>query len=318
MKPNTGTQGNGARVIASYGRHYLIETDEGHRWMAHPRGKKMVAVVGDRVQWSASGDAAVIESVLPRRNCLLRRDAVRTKVFAANIDQILLLVAAEPDFSEEQLARVLIAAEAEQIPAVIAVNKRDLGPAHAKAMARLAPYPQMGYTLLGFSLQRPEAGELDSIRSLLTEKATLVLGPSGAGKSSLINRLVPHAQAETQEISQALNSGKHTTTRTTWYWLDRARNSAVIDSPGFQEFGLQHIEALALASLMPDLRRHIGHCRFHNCTHLHEPDCAVIAAVGAPGPEGIAPQRYRIYQTLFAECSKAREYARGGRPPDWQ
>jgi ribosome biogenesis GTPase len=144
----------------------------------------------------------------------------------------------------------------------------------------------------------------------LAQKTTLVLGPSGAGKSTLINRLVPSAQALTQEISTALNSGKHTTTSTTHYWTDDARTTALIDSPGFQEFGLQHIDPMRLASLMPDLCAWVDQCKFYNCSHLHEPGCGVMARLAPRDGEDsggiISPQRYRIYQELFAELSQQR------------
>ena len=138
-----------------------------------------------------------------------------------------------------------------------------------------------------------------------------MLGPSGVGKSTLVNRLVPHAKALTGEISRALNSGKHTTTSTTWYWTDGAKQTALIDSPGFQEFGLNHIEAVQLAQLMPDLRATLGGCRFYNCTHLHEPGCAVRAQVqgeGGAADASIGENRYRIYTELFAELSQRRTY----------
>jgi ribosome biogenesis GTPase len=126
------------------------------------------------------------------------------------------------------------------------------------------------------------------------------LGPSGVGKSSLLNHLVPDAQAQTGEISQALNSGKHTTTHSSLHWIDRSSGTGLIDSPGFQSFGLHHVQLAELAAAMPDLSPHIGDCRFHNCTHLHEPDCAVKAALHQGQ---ISPSRYRIYEQLMAEIS---------------
>ena len=110
-----------------------------------------------------------------------------------------------------------------------------------------------------------------------------IMGPNGAGKSTLVNALVPNARALTGEISQALNSGKHTTTSTTLYWVDAARTTAVIDSPGFQEFGLNHIVAMQLASYMPDFKKHAQDCKFYNCTHLHEPGCGVREAIALIG-----------------------------------
>ena len=131
---------------------------------------------------------------------------------------------------------------------------------------------------------------------------TLILGPSGAGKSTLINRLIPGAAARTGEIAQALNSGKHTTTTTTWYWLDHEKTSALIDSPGFQEFGLRHIDPMQLAAYMPDIKPHVAECKFYNCTHLHEPGCGVISNVESTvGVGEISAKRYKIYRELFSE-----------------
>ncbi len=294
-------------VVAAHGRHCLVESPDGERRICHPRGKKSQSVVGDRVQWQppppGQGDEGTIEAVEPRRNLLYRQDEIRTKSFAANIDQVLVLIAAEPEPSEHQLARVLIAAEAEQIAPIVVLNKRDLGEPFARAWQRLSPYAAMGYALHAASLRKEGAGDLPA---LLQGKATLVLGPSGAGKSTLINLLVPGAAAQTQEISQALKSGKHTTTTTTWYWTDGARRTAVIDSPGFQEFGLRQITPRQLPALMPDIAAHAGDCRFYNCTHLHEPGCAVLAAVGEGG--SVTPRRHTIYRELFDELSQPPRY----------
>lgn len=299
-------------VVAAYGRHCLVESPDGQRRICHPRGKKSQAVVGDRVRWMPTGDEGSIERVEPRRNLFYRQDELRTKSFAANLDQILLLVAADPEFSERQLARSLIAAEAEGIPVLIVLNKSDLQPAFDNAWARLESYRRMGTDVLPLRLKGDtaagtEAG-LEALQQRLTGKTTLVLGPSGVGKSTLVNRLVPHAKALTGEISRALNSGKHTTTSTTWYWMDDARHTALIDSPGFQEFGLNHIEPMQLAHLMPDLRATLGQCKFYNCTHLHEPGCAVLTQVQGTAGGSIAENRYRIYQELFAELSSRRTY----------
>jgi ribosome biogenesis GTPase / thiamine phosphate phosphatase len=292
-------------VVANHGRHILVETPEGQRLICHPRGKKSQAVVGDRVLWQGSHDEGTIEKIEDRRNLFYRQDEIRTKSFAANLDQVLILIAASPEFSEKQLARALIAAEAEKIAPIIALNKSDLVEPFERAWARLMPYQRMRYGVLPLSLRLSKDVDRAELMKLLTGKTTLVLGPSGAGKSTLVNLLVPDAAVVTGEISQALNSGKHTTTSTTWYWVDAERTTALIDSPGFQEFGLNHVEPMQLASQMPDLKAHMGNCKFYNCTHLHEPGCDVIAAVGA-GDEGITPSRYRIYQELFAELSQQR------------
>jgi ribosome biogenesis GTPase len=298
-------------VVASHGRHCLVESPDGSRTLCHARGKKNETVVGDRVLWRTSGDEGVIAAVQERRNLFYRQDEIRTKSFAANLDQVLVLIAAEPEFSEMQLARALIAAEAEHIAPLIALNKSDLVEPFGRAWTRLLPYRHMGYTVLPLALRRLPDTDGEPLLQHLRGKTTLVLGPSGAGKSTLINLLVPQAQALTGEISQALNSGKHTTTATTWYWVDGERSTALIDSPGFQEFGLHHIDRMQLAALMPDLRPHVANCKFYNCTHLHEPGCGVIAALakesGAPAGQ-VEPSRYRIYRTLFEELSQPQRY----------
>lgn len=293
-------------VISAHGRHCVVEAPNGQRTLCHPRGKKSQAVVGDLVEWQATGDEGIVEQLLPRRNLLYRQDELRTKSFAANIDLVLMCIAAEPEFSEQQLTRALIAARAEGIEALILLNKQDVQPGFDRAWSKLAPYRTMGENVLAISLKQPDLSStsLTQLQGMLKGRSTLVLGPSGAGKSTLINLLVPHAQAQTAEISRALQSGKHTTTSTTWYWCDTNRQTAVIDSPGFQEFGLHHIAPTALASLMPDLAPYVGQCRFYNCTHMHEPGCAVQAQLEA----NIHPQRYKLYQTLFTELNAPQRY----------
>ena len=306
----SGTQAG--LVVAGFGRHVLVEKADGERVICHPRGKKGQAVVGDRVSWLPSEDEGTIEKVEARDNLFYRQDELRTKSFAANLDQVLILMAAEPEFSENQLTRALIAAEATGIRPVIALNKSDLTEPFGRAWAKLAPYRAMGYQMLSLAI-KPKAEDdpgqttMQSLMPLMRGKKTLVLGPSGAGKSSLTNLLIPHAQVLTAEISQALNSGKHTTTSTTLYWIDAGRSTALIDSPGFQEFGLHHIEPMHLAGYMPDLKVHAQHCKFYNCTHLHEPGCGVIAELNrSDASSSISASRYRLYSELFSELSQTR------------
>ena len=309
--PLSGTQPG--LVVAGFGRHVMVETDSGERVICHPRGKKSQVVVGDRIRWLPSQDEGTIEKIEERSNLFYRQDEMRTKSFAANLDQVLILIAAEPEFSESQLTRALIAAEAERIKPIIALNKSDLVEPFGRAWAKLAPYRTMGYQMLPLAI-KPKAstapedeGQTRELMELLQNKKTLVLGPSGAGKSSLTNLLVPQARVLTAEISQALNSGKHTTTSTTLYWIDEARTTALIDSPGFQEFGLNHIEPMQLANYMPDFKGHAQDCKFYNCTHLHEPGCGVISEVKSTvSASSISTNRYRLYSELFAELSQSR------------
>lgn len=283
----------------------VIQKADGQRLRCHARGKKTEAVVGDTVRWAPSGDEGVVEAILPRRNLLFRQDEFRTKSFAANLDAILVLVAVEPPFGEAQLTRALIAAASAGVPAWIGLNKVDLPGADA-SRERLAPYKAMGVELLEFALKaRPEEA-LALLMPRLAGRTTLVLGPSGMGKSTLINRFVPHAEAQVGEISTALNTGRHTTTTTTWYALgDKESDGALIDSPGFQAFGLHHVAATDLPQLMPDLRAQLGHCRFYNCTHRQEPGCGVRAAVERGD---VHANRWRLYVELFDELSQARRW----------
>ncbi|MEY4753912.1 MAG: hypothetical protein RJA44_1587, partial [Pseudomonadota bacterium] len=184
-------------IVAGHGRHYVVETPEGREVICHLRGKKSNAVVGDRVRWQvtdARGDEGVIEAIEPRRNLFYRQDEWRTKSFAANLDRLLILVAAEPVFSESQLTRALIAAEHAGISVHILLNKIDLGAAADAARARLQPYRAMGYDVIEVALKARGPAAADSLHPdhararltpLLASGATLVLGPSGTGKSTL-------------------------------------------------------------------------------------------------------------------------------------
>jgi len=290
------------RVVAAHGRHVIVESPDGERIACHLRGKKSECVVGDMVRWQPAGDEGVVEHIEPRRNLLFRQDDWRTKSFAANLDQILVLVAGEPMFSETQLARALIAAESAGIAVRVLLNKTDL-PQADLARERLQPYRAMGVAVIE-SAMKMRPGEARALLSpLLAEHTTLVLGPSGTGKSTLINLMVPDASAQVGEVSRALNSGRHTTTTTTWYWLDGERRTALIDSPGFQEFGLRQIDAQQLPLLMPDLREQVGACRFYNCSHRQEPGCGVIAAVERGD---ISSSRWRIYGEICDELARQR------------
>lgn len=208
----------------------------------------------------------------------------RRKLIAANSTQLLLLVAAEPSFSDELLTRALIAAASQGMKAAIALNKIDL-PNSSKARIRLKGFERAGYQVIELAAL-PGSGSptgLDGVRALLSGEITVLAGQSGMGKSTLINALFPAAAAATREISRFLDSGRHTTTFTRLYALGAPTaplniGPALIDTPGIQEFGLAHIPRQDIASLMPDIASLPRTCRFADCRHRGEPDCAVRAA----------------------------------------
>ncbi len=289
-------------VIAAHGRHYLVAPEhEPHTLLqCFPRGKKSEVAVGDRVVYEpTSADQGVIVEIGERRNLLYRSDQFKSKLFAANLDQLLIVLATEPHFSADLLGRALVAAEANELAPLIVLNKTDVTAALPAARERLAGYRELGYDVLELSIKaRP-----DEARSALTERlqghATLLLGQSGMGKSTLVNLIVPDADVATREISTALNSGRHTTTFTRLYPLPDG--GALIDSPGFQEFGLHHLTEGRLERAFPEFRPLLPHCRFYNCHHLHEPGCAILEALA----EGrVARERHALYAQLVHETNQ--------------
>lgn len=231
----------GGTVIAAHGRHYLVTPEDGGAMLqCFPRGKKSEVAVGDRVIYEqSSADQGVIVEIGERRNLLYRSDQFKSKLFAANLDQLLIVLATEPHFSEDLLGRALIAAEAHGLDALIVLNKIDVKDALPLARERLAPYRALGYTVIELSAKAQPGEVHPQLDARLKDRSTILLGQSGMGKSTLVNLLVPDADAATREISSALNSGRHTTTFTRLYALPGG--GSLIDSPGFQEFGLHHL-----------------------------------------------------------------------------
>ncbi len=260
-------------IVAAHGKRYDVELDDGSVISCVTRGKKSELACGDRVEIkpTAPGEG-VVEKFLPRTSLLYRSNEYRKKLLAANVTQIVIVLAARPSFYPELLDRCLVAAESEHIRPLIVLNKIDL-PEAEKALAKLRPYESLGYAVLPLSGMQ----DVEPLRPWLQGQTSVLVGQSGMGKSTLVNALLPEAEARTREISSALDSGKHTTTAARLYHLDG--NSQLIDSPGLQEFGLAHLTSEQIEYSFPEFRPHLGHCRFNDCRHLNEPDCALHKAV---------------------------------------
>ncbi len=288
-------------MVAAHGRHDLVALPDGSFLQCVSRGRKGGALCGDLVEARVTGDASgVIEKISPRRNVFMRSDAVKTKALASNLDQAIAVVAGSPPFSLELLERAAIEASRQDLPMLVVLNKSDLIEASGTARRRLALLSGLGYRVIEISIRtEPEAARA-ILMPLVSGQTTLLFGESGMGKSTLLNLLVPDAQARTREISTALNAGRHTTTDARLYPLSGAAG-VVIDTPGFQEFGLRHITPGQIERAFPDLKPFLGQCRFYNCTHLNEPGCAVRTAVAAGQ---IDASRYQLFSQLTEDSMK--------------
>ncbi len=276
------------RIVAAFGRQYLVRLADGTLLPSLTRGKKSDVVCGDRVEILRSGDnQGVIERITPRTSLLHRSDAYRSKLIAANVSQIVIVVATEPSFSDEVVTRCLIAAFDQNLSVLIVLNKCDLPAREAKA--QLAPYRAIGYPVLELSAVE----DVSELRPLLQGHTSVLVGQSGMGKSTLINALLPDAMAATREISTVLDSGKHTTTHAKLYDLDE--DSSLIDCPGVQAFGLHHLTLGRIEQGFIEFAPYLGLCRFRDCNHLHEPGCALLAAAA----EGkINARRLELFQQI--------------------
>ncbi len=283
-------------IVAAHGRHYLAQAD-GQLWQCVTRGKKSDVATGDRVRFRpTSADQGVIEEILPRATLLYRSDQFKSKLLASNLTQLFIVVATEPSFSDDLVSRALVAAEAAGIRPRLVLNKIDLVDQRDAARARVALYESLGYPVHEVSARSDPAQAVATLQPLLQGESTILIGQSGMGKSSLVNLLVPDADIAVREISQRLDSGKHTTTFTRLYAIDEA--TSVIDSPGFQEFGLYHLSEGMLERAFPEFKPHLGGCRFYNCHHVAEPGCAILQAVT---DELIDAGRHQLYLQLRHE-----------------
>ncbi|MCT6881398.1 MAG: ribosome small subunit-dependent GTPase A [Snodgrassella alvi] len=284
-----------AQIITSFGRRFQVRTAAGKTYEATTRKKRIDFACGDIVHIGhINQQQAVIEDYLHRRSLLYRQDATRTKLIAANVTLMLIVLAAVPTPSELLLQRALLAAEAADITPLIILNKADL-PQNAEWLVKLSYYQSLGYKVINISA----LNDITLLREHLQGECAILLGQSGMGKSTLTNALLGKEQARVGTISSALDSGRHTTTHAQLYDLNT--ESQLIDSPGLQAFGLHYLHTGDLLHYFPDMRSYIGQCRFHNCTHRQEPGCALKQALA----EGkLKPERLRFLQNITDELSK--------------
>lgn len=259
-------------------------------------GYTNAVAVGDEVLVREDGaGGGMIDTVLPRRTLLARPDVYDShlqQIIVANVDQLLVVSAwREPHIWLELIDRYLVVAARNNLPVLLCINKIDLMQDAAELDATLRPYRELGYTLVLTSAEN--GAGIARLRALLEGQTTVLAGLSGVGKSSLISAVEPGMNLRTSHISEKRQEGRHTTTQATW--LPLAAGGAVVDTPGIREFGLSGLYQADLIAFMPDLAAHAAGCRFNNCLHLDEPDCAVRAAAETGL---VAESRYQSYRKL--------------------
>ena len=299
-------------VISSTGSWYRVSTENGDidcriRGRLRLKGIRSTnpVVVGDRVVVEPDDESSAIVEILPRRNYIIRRASNLSKeshIIGANIDRALLIVTLHsPSTPVEFVDRFLVTCEAYNVPVTIVLGKADtlVGEHEAEAEEFTAIYKDAGYDIVRLSSTTGEG--IDEIRELLKGHTTLIAGNSGVGKSTLVSTIDPALDVRTGEISESHHKGKHTTTFSTMYRIDEGY---IIDTPGIKGFGLIDIDSKELCRYFPEMMRLAPDCRFYNCTHTHEPGCAVQEGV----KQGIvAWSRYESYLKILDEDDKYRK-----------
>ena len=280
-------------VVAHYGTQVAVETEPGISQRCHLRANLEGLVTGDRVVWCEGDPVGVVVAHLDRHSVLSRPDPYgKLKPVAANIDQILLVIAPFPEPHANLIDRYLVAAETVDIEPVILLNKTDLldnDPALQQQMdALLAVYPTIGYRLLRTSIMD---GGLEELHDALHDRISVFVGQSGVGKSSLINVLLPEADLRVGALSESTQKGTHTTTTAQLFHL--AGGGSLIDSPGIREFGLWHMSKEQVEQGFREFRPFLGTCKFRDCQHQQEPGCAILEAADSGDISAVRLESYR-------------------------
>ena len=308
-------------VVKNTGSWYTVRTDDGQLVESKIKGTFRLkgirstnpVAVGDRVLLKVNADgSAFISEIEDRRNYIIRRSQNLSKqshILAANVDQALLMVTiTQPPLSTTFIDRFLASAEAYRVPVILMFNKTDLLDADGQQQLEgyLGLYRHIGYECIAISATTGQG--IDRLMALLPGKVTLLSGNSGVGKSTLINRIVPGACQRTAAISDAWGTGMHTTTFSEMISLDASTTPGqpaayLIDTPGIKGFGTFDIEPEELTSYFRELFHYAKECRFSNCTHTHEPGCAVLQALD---DHLIAPTRYQSYLSMLTDKDESK------------
>ena len=298
-----------AEVVAAFGRHVIVRDASGSERRARPAGRRLIIVCGDRVRCEVdrAHDEVLAVEVLPRTSLLARASARGdSEPVVANITRLVVVIAPLPAPDFFIVDRYLCAATAAGVDGTLAVNKTDLE--DGIAAAELDAYAAAGYGTLRCAA-KTGAG-LDALRQVLKDAVSVLVGQSGVGKSSLVRALISHAVVTTGDLVRE-EEGRHTTTASRAYELESG--GTLIDSPGVRDFApaIDRLDARTLG--FPEIARGAPECRFQDCSHMHEPGCAIVAAVDSGSLSSRRYESYRRLRRRFADLVEARGPARRGR-----
>jgi ribosome biogenesis GTPase len=282
-------------VLSHFGKQADVESDsDGNIVRCHLRANLGNIVAGDRVVWRADGDGGVVTALFPRQSELHRPDSFgKLKLVAANVTRMVIVVAPEPQAHANLIDRYLVVAETLELEPLLLLNKRDRLAADDPLPELLAGYAQLGYPVIEISARTHDG--MAALRQQLQSGVSIFVGQSGVGKSSVIQALLPEHAIKVGDLSEQEQKGRHTTTHARLYHFPLGGDC--IDSPGIREFGLWHMSAEQVCAGFREFRTHLENCRFRDCSHRHEPGCALLAAVACGE---VSEERFHSYQHIIA------------------